>query len=69
MTFRVTVSGTRLTGRTGLVNYFDAPTGKPKVFEFVRHMEPRTTVMLLPYGLAHANTVNLVGGESECNTS
>jgi hypothetical protein len=63
VTFRVTVSGTRLTGKSGLVGYYDAPVGKPKVIEFTRHMEPRTTVTLLPYGLAHANTVNMVGGE------
>lgn len=61
--FRVTVSGTRLTGKSGLVSYFDAPPDKPTVFEFVRVMEPRTTISLLPYGLAGANTVKSVGGE------
>ena len=62
VTFRVTASGTRLTGLAGLVGYFDAPTGKPTVFEFVRYMDPRTTISLLPYGLAGANTVKQVGG-------
>lgn len=61
--FRVSISGTRLTGKTGLVSYFDAPPDKPTVFEFVRYMEPRTTISLLPYGLAGANTVKTVGGE------
>lgn len=64
VTFRVTVSGTRLTGKSGLVSYFDAPPDKPTVFEFVRYMEPRTTITMLPYGLAGANTVKQVGGES-----
>jgi len=63
VTFRVTASGTRLTGKSGLIGYFDAPLDKPKVFEFVRSMEPRTTVTMLPYGLAGANTVKQVGGE------
>lgn len=63
VTFRVTASGTRLTGKAGLVGYFDAPPDKPVVFEFVRYMEPRTTINMLPYGLAGANTVKLVGAE------
>jgi mono/diheme cytochrome c family protein len=63
LTFRVTASGTRLTGMSGLVSYFDAPPDKPTVFEFVRYMEPRTTISMLPYGLAGANTVKQVGGE------
>lgn len=63
VTFRVTVSGTRLTGRSGLVGYFDALPDSPTVFEFVRYMEPRTTITMLPYGLAGANTVKQVGGE------
>ncbi|HUG69521.1 MAG TPA: DUF1592 domain-containing protein [Pirellulaceae bacterium] len=63
VTFRVTTSDTRLTGTHGLVSYFDAPPDKPAVFEFVRYMEPRTTIRMLPYGLAGANTVKQVGGE------
>ena len=51
VTFRVTATGTRLTGKSGLVGYFDAPAGKPTVYEFVRYMEPQTTIMMLPYGL------------------
>ncbi len=63
VTFRVTTSDTRLTGTHGLVSYFDAPPDKPTVFEFVRYMEPRTTIRMLPYGLAGANTVKQVGAE------
>ncbi len=63
VTFRVTASGTRLAGTSGLISYFDAPLDKPTVFEFVRYMEPRTSIRMLPYGLAGANTVKQVGGD------
>ncbi|MCC7424173.1 MAG: DUF1592 domain-containing protein [Planctomycetaceae bacterium] len=63
VTFRVTRTGSALMGTTGLIAYFDAPPDKPTVFEFVRHMEPRTTISMLPYGLAGANTVKMVGGQ------
>jgi mono/diheme cytochrome c family protein len=63
VTFRVTASGTRLTGTSGLVGYFDALPGKPTVYEFVRYIEPRTTITLLPYGFANASTVHKVGAE------
>jgi hypothetical protein len=61
VTFRVTTSGSRLTGTSGLVGYFDAPPNKPTVVEFVRYMEPRTSIRMLPYGLAGANTVKQTG--------
>jgi len=64
VTFRVTTTGSRLTGKSGLVGYFDAPPEKPTAFEFVRYMEPRTTIAMLPYGLAHANTVKKVGAKT-----
>jgi mono/diheme cytochrome c family protein len=63
VTFRVTASGAPLSGKDGLVGYFDAPPDKPTEFEFIRYMEPRTTISMLPYGLAGANTVKKVGGE------
>lgn len=63
VTFRVTTSGSRLTGKSGLIGYFDAPPNKPTVIEFVRHVEPRTTIRILPYGLAGANEVKKVGAE------
>jgi mono/diheme cytochrome c family protein len=63
VTFRVTTTGTQLTGKNGLVGYYDAPAGKPRVYEFVRYMEPKTTIMMLPYGFVNASTVHKVGGE------
>lgn len=64
VTFRVTAGRTRLTGKSGLVGYFDAPPDAPKDFEFIRYIEPRTTIALLPYGLTGANVVNKVGAET-----
>jgi len=63
VTFRVTETGTRLNGLNGLISYFDAPPDTPTVFEFVRLTKPRTTIGMLPYGLAGANTVKQVGAE------
>ena len=62
--FRVTLGGTRLTGKSGLVGYFDAPANGPAVFEFVRHFEPKTTISILPYGLTSAQAVNKIGAEA-----
>lgn len=61
VTFRVTNG--ELRGKDGLIGYFDAPPETPAVVEFTRHFEPRTTFSILPYGLAHANTVDKVGAE------
>jgi mono/diheme cytochrome c family protein len=63
VTYRVTAGRTQLMGKSGLVGYFDAPADKPTIVEFVEQMEPRTTITILPYGLAGANTVKKVGGD------
>jgi mono/diheme cytochrome c family protein len=64
VTYRVVLSGTRLAGKSGLVGYFDAPADKPAVVEFVQYMEPRTTIAILPYGLAAAQAVNKIGADN-----
>ncbi|MBL8825676.1 MAG: DUF1592 domain-containing protein, partial [Planctomycetaceae bacterium] len=61
--YRVTAGRTRLTGKSGLVGYFDGPPNAPRVVEFVQHIEPKTTISLLPYGLAGANTVKQTGAD------
>jgi mono/diheme cytochrome c family protein len=61
ITYRVTAGRTRLTGKSGLVGYFDAPADKPTVVEFVRYLEPKTTISILPYGLAGSQTVHKIG--------
>jgi mono/diheme cytochrome c family protein len=61
VTFRMTATGTQLTGKSGLIGYFDAPADKPTVYEIVRYMEPKTTITMLPYGLVNSDTVDKVG--------
>ncbi len=62
--FRVWSGAGGMGGARGhLVSYFDAPPDKPAVIEFEEFMEPRTTISILPYGLASAQTVNKVGAE------
>lgn len=63
VTFRVTAGGRQLSGTSGLVAYYDAPPDEPKIFEFVRYMEPKTTISILPYGLPSAQTVKVIGAE------
>jgi mono/diheme cytochrome c family protein len=63
VTYRVLAGGRRLNGKSGVVGYFDAPADKPTVVEFVEFMEPRTTITILPYGLAGAQTVKKIGAD------
>lgn len=63
VTFRVTESNTRLTGTSGLIGYFDAQPDEPTLIEFVHYMEARTTIRILPWGLAGAQTVSKVGAD------
>jgi mono/diheme cytochrome c family protein len=65
VTFRIWAGSGGMGGAPGhLVGYFDAPVGKPKVFEFVDHVEPHTGVSFLPYGLAGASQVGKVGADN-----
>jgi mono/diheme cytochrome c family protein len=65
VTFQVWSGSGGMGGPKGhLVGYFDAPPDKSKVFEFIDHMEPKTTISVLPYGLAGAQTVSKVGAEA-----
>jgi hypothetical protein len=63
VTFRVTATGTQLTGKSGLVGYYDAPPDTPREFVVERYMEPHSTIMMLPYGLANSGTVHKDGAE------
>ncbi|GDY20053.1 hypothetical protein LBMAG56_13980 [Verrucomicrobiota bacterium] len=63
--FRVWSGSGGMGGARGhLVSYFDAPPGTPKVIEFVDHMEPRTSITILPYGLASSQTVHKTGADT-----
>ncbi len=61
VTYRVDAGLMGMVGRNHLVGYFDAPADKPTVVEFVDFLEARSTIRILPYGLAGANEVNKVG--------
>jgi hypothetical protein len=61
--FRVETVPPTLASKSRLVNYFDAPAGKPAVIEFVDHLEARTTIRLHPYGLAGSQEVHKVGAD------
>ncbi len=63
VTYCVAVGGRRMAGKSGLIDYYDASAEKPNVVEFVEFMEPRTTITILPYGLAGAQTVNKIGAD------
>ncbi len=47
-----------------VIGYFDAPADKPTVVEFIDHMEPKATISILPYGLASAQVVNMIGADN-----
>lgn len=63
VTFRVEAGPMLMGTKNHLVGYFDAPAGPPAVVEFVDHLEARSTIRILPYGLATAQSVNQVGAD------
>ncbi len=63
VTYRVAVASKQMSGKNGLIGYFDAPAGKPGIVDFVEYLEPRTTIHILPYGLASAQAVNKIGAD------
>jgi mono/diheme cytochrome c family protein len=62
--FRVDAGPMLMGTKNHLVSYFDASADKPAVIEFVDHFEARTTIRLLAYGLAAAQTVNKEGADN-----
>jgi mono/diheme cytochrome c family protein len=63
VTYRVDAGLMGMTGKPHLVGYFDAPADKPTVVEFVDHLEARSTLRILPYGLASSQVVDKVGAD------
>ena len=63
VTYRVDAGLMGMVGKNHLVGYFDAPADKPTVVEFTDYLEARSTIRILPYGLANANVVHKVGAE------
>jgi len=63
VTYRLDAGTMGMTGKSHLVGYFDAPADRSNVVEFIDYLEPRSTIRILPYGLASAQTVHKVGAE------
>jgi mono/diheme cytochrome c family protein len=66
VTYRVDAGLMGMVGKNHLVGYFDAPAkppGKPAVVEFVDHLEARSTIRILPYGLESAQAVHKIGAD------
>lgn len=61
--FRVDAGPMLMATKNHLVGYFDAPADKPAVVDFVEHLEARSTIRILPYGLASAATVHKEGAD------
>ncbi|HJZ55150.1 MAG TPA: DUF1592 domain-containing protein [Gemmataceae bacterium] len=63
VTFRVDAGPMLMGTKNHLVSYFDVPADKPTVFEWVDHLEARSTIRIHPYGLASAQTVTKIGAD------
>jgi mono/diheme cytochrome c family protein len=62
--FRVDAGPMLMGTRNHHVGYFDAPAAEPAVVEFTDHLEARSTIRILPYGLASSQAVNKVGADA-----
>jgi mono/diheme cytochrome c family protein len=62
--FRVDAGPMLMGTKNHLVGYFDAPADKPAIIEFTDYLEARSTIRILPYGLASAQAVNKVGADA-----
>jgi hypothetical protein len=63
VTYRVDAGPMLMGTKSHLIGYFDAPPDKPALIEWVDHLEARSTIRILPHGLATAQTVNKVGAD------
>ncbi|QDU27004.1 hypothetical protein ETAA8_20880 [Anatilimnocola aggregata] len=64
VTFRILSGAGGMGGpKAHLVGYFDVRDEEPRVIEFVDHMEPRTSITILPYGLPSAQAINKIGAD------
>ncbi len=65
VTFSVKSGGGGMAGpKARLVGYFDAPADQSRIIEFTDHMEPKTSITILPYDLPNAQTVGKVGADA-----
>ncbi len=62
--FRVDAGPMLMGTKNHLVDYFAVPADEPTVVEFVEQQEARSTIRLLPYGLASAQAVDKIGADA-----
>jgi mono/diheme cytochrome c family protein len=62
--FRVDAGPMLMGTKNRHVGYFDAPADKAVTVEFTEYLEARSTIRLLPYGLASAQAVHKVGADA-----
>ena len=62
--FRVDAGPMLMATKSQFIGYFDAPADKPAVVEFTVRQEARSTIRILPYGLASAQAVHKTGAEN-----
>jgi len=63
VTFRVEAGPMLMGTKSHLVGYFDAAADKPTTIEFTRYFEARSTMRILPFGLASAQQVHKIGAD------
>lgn len=61
VTFRVEAGPMLMGTKNHLIGYFDSAAGEPTIVEFEDHLEARSTIRILPFGLANAQTVDKIG--------
>jgi mono/diheme cytochrome c family protein len=64
VTYRLDAGQMGMVGKNHLVGYFDAPADKAVVLEFVDELEARSTIRILPYGLARSEPIHKIGADS-----
>ncbi|MFO0798706.1 MAG: DUF1592 domain-containing protein [Gemmataceae bacterium] len=62
--FRVDAGPMLMGTKNRHVGYFDAPPGKAVTVEFTEALEARSTIRILPHGLASAQAVHKVGADT-----
>jgi len=63
VTYRVDAGPMLMGTKSHLIGYFDALPNQPTVLEFVDHLEARSTIRILPFGLASAQAVDKIGAD------
>src|SRR5262249_11753290 len=64
VTYRVDTGPMLMGTKSHLIAYFDAPAERPTIVEFVDYLEARSTLRILPYGLASAPAGDKVGADN-----